>query len=31
MVGAFTDHALKKAINLPDDEHPLALYPLGKI
>jgi SagB-type dehydrogenase family enzyme len=31
MVGAFNDEALKKAINLPDDEHPLALYPLGKI
>ena len=31
MVGAFTDDALKKVLNLPDDEHPLALYPLGKI
>jgi len=31
MIGAFTDEALKKVINLPDDEHPLALYPLGKI
>jgi len=31
MIGAFTDEALKKALNLRDDEHPLALYPLGKI
>ena len=31
MIGAFTDEALKKVINLPDYEHPLALYPLGKI
>jgi len=31
MIGAFEDDALKKALNLPDNEHPLALYPLGKI
>jgi len=31
MIGAFTDEALKKVLNLPDDEHPLALYPLGKL
>lgn len=31
MVGAFSDDALKRVLNLPDDEHPLALYPLGKI
>ncbi len=30
MVGAFEDDALKKALSLPDNEHPLALYPLGK-
>ncbi len=30
MMGAFEDDALKKALNLPDNEHPLALYPLGK-
>ena len=31
MMGAFEDDALKKALKLPDNEHPLALYPLGKI
>lgn len=31
MVGAFNDEALKKVLSLPEDEHPLALYPLGKI
>ena len=31
MMGAFEDDALKKALNLLDNEHPLALYPLGKI
>ena len=31
MVGAFEDDALKKVLSLPDNEHPLALYPLGKI
>lgn len=31
MVGAFNDEALKKVLTLPDNEHPLALYPLGKI
>lgn len=31
MIGAFSDDELKKALNLPDNEHPLALYPLGKL
>ncbi len=31
MVGAFEDEALKKAVNLPGNEFPLAIYPLGKI
>ena len=31
MMGAFEDDALKKVLELPDNEHPLALYPLGKI
>lgn len=31
MMGAFNDNALKKVLQLPDNEHPLALYPLGKI
>lgn len=31
MIGAFEDDALKKALNLPGNEHPLALYPLGKL
>jgi len=31
MIGAFSDDALKKALNLPDKEYPFALYPLGKI
>ena len=31
MIGAFDDEALKKALNLPANEFPLALYPLGKI
>jgi SagB-type dehydrogenase family enzyme len=30
MVGAFEDDALKKVLSLPDNEQPLALYPLGK-
>ena len=30
MVGAFNDEALKKVLALPEDENPLALYPLGK-
>jgi SagB-type dehydrogenase family enzyme len=29
MIGAFNDDALKKVLNLPDSEHPLALYPVG--
>ena len=31
MIGAFNDDALKKVLNLPDNEFPLAIYPLGKI
>lgn len=31
MMGAFEDEALKEVLELPDNEHPLALYPLGKI
>jgi SagB-type dehydrogenase family enzyme len=31
MIGAFEDGALKKALNLPGNEHPLAVYPLGKL
>jgi nitroreductase len=30
MIGAFKDEELKKALNLPADEHPLAIMPLGK-
>ena len=30
MVGAFNDEALKKALALPEEEHPLALYPIGR-
>jgi len=30
MIGAFKDEELKKALNLPEDEHPLAIMPLGK-
>lgn len=29
MIGAFNDDALKRVLNLPDNENPLALYPLG--
>ena len=31
MIGAFEDDKLKKALGLPSDEFPLAVYPLGKI
>jgi len=31
MIGAFNDDALKKVMDLPDNEFPLAIYPLGKI
>ena len=31
MIGAFEDDKLKKALCLPSDEFPLAVYPLGKI
>ncbi len=31
MIGAFEDEELKKALDLPEDEHPLAIMPLGKI
>jgi SagB-type dehydrogenase family enzyme len=31
MMGAFEDDALKKVLNLPANEFPLAIYPLGKI
>ena len=31
MMGAFNDDALKKVLNLPANEFPLAIYPLGKI
>ncbi len=31
MVGAFEDESLKQAMNLPENEFPLAIYPLGKI
>jgi SagB-type dehydrogenase family enzyme len=31
MIGAFEDDKLKKALDLPADEFPLAVYPLGKI
>ncbi len=31
MMGAFKDDALKKVLNLPANEFPLAIYPLGKI
>jgi SagB-type dehydrogenase family enzyme len=31
MIGAFNDDALKKVLNLPDIEHPLALYPVGNL
>jgi SagB-type dehydrogenase family enzyme len=30
MVGAFKDEELKKALDLPEDEHALAIMPLGK-
>ncbi|MFB0566623.1 MAG: SagB/ThcOx family dehydrogenase [Candidatus Aminicenantaceae bacterium] len=31
MIGAFKDEELKKVLGLPQDEHPLAIMPLGKI
>lgn len=31
MIGAFKDSALKKVLQIPDKEHPLAIMPLGKI
>ncbi|MGB5289130.1 MAG: SagB/ThcOx family dehydrogenase [Ignavibacteriaceae bacterium] len=31
MIGAFQDEALKKVLDLPANEFPLAIYPLGKI
>jgi SagB-type dehydrogenase family enzyme len=31
MIGAFQDEELKKALDLPPDESPLAIMPLGKI
>ena len=31
MMGAFNDDALKKVLNLPANEFPLAIYPIGKI
>ncbi len=31
MIGAFDDEALKKVLDLPANEFPLAIYPLGKI
>lgn len=31
MIGAFKDEALKKVLGLPENEHPLAIMPLGKI
>lgn len=31
MIGAFNDDALKKVLNLPENEYPLAIYPLGKL
>lgn len=31
MIGAFNDEALKKVLSFPDNEFPLAIYPLGKI
>ncbi|MGB5528755.1 MAG: nitroreductase family protein, partial [Ignavibacteriaceae bacterium] len=31
MIGAFQDEALKKVLDLPANEFPLAVYPIGKI
>jgi SagB-type dehydrogenase family enzyme len=31
MIGAFSDEALKKVLALPENEFPLAIYPLGKM
>lgn len=31
MIGAFNDDSLKKVLNLPENEYPLAIYPLGKL
>lgn len=31
MIGAFNDKSLKKVLDLPAEENPLAIYPLGKI
>lgn len=31
MIGAFNDQSVKKVLELPEEENPLAIYPLGKI
>jgi hypothetical protein len=31
MIGAFQDEGVKKVLDLPADEFPLAIMPLGKI
>jgi SagB-type dehydrogenase family enzyme len=31
LIGAFVDDEVKKVLSMPDDEHPLAIMPLGKI
>jgi hypothetical protein len=31
IIGSFNDRDLKSVLQLPKDEHPLAIMPLGKI
>lgn len=31
MIGAFNDDAMKKVLNLPENEYPLAIYPVGRL
>ena len=31
MIGAFEDETVKEILNLPENEYPLAIYPLGNV